>query len=407
MRIIFINRFFYPDHSATSQLLTDLAFFLGRAGHEVHVICSRLRYDDPRARLPARERVDGVEVHRVWSSRFGRLLLPLRLVDYASFTLAALGRLGSLVRPGDLVVVKTDPPMLSIPVCRAMRSRQVLVVNWLQDLFPEVAAALGLPGFKGPLTTLLTLWRNRSLERAAANVVLGARMRERLLAEGLAPGSIRVIHNWAQGETLARQAAEAPALRRQWGLENTFVAAYSGNLGRAHDYRTMLDAARLLADTPGLVFLFIGGGTLLERLRREGEDLPNLRVLPYQPRERLGASLAVADVHLVCLRPELEGLIVPSKFYGIAAVARPTLFIGDPMGEIGAILAHAGAGLAVAPGEGRRLADILLDLRDHPDQVRRMGEAARATFTRSYTRGAACRQWLALIEKLAVTRACH
>ena len=27
MRVIFLNRYFYPDHSATSQMLSDLAFF--------------------------------------------------------------------------------------------------------------------------------------------------------------------------------------------------------------------------------------------------------------------------------------------------------------------------------------------------------------------------------------------
>jgi hypothetical protein len=41
VKIVFLNRYFFPDHSATSQLLSDVAFHLAEAGHEVHVICSR------------------------------------------------------------------------------------------------------------------------------------------------------------------------------------------------------------------------------------------------------------------------------------------------------------------------------------------------------------------------------
>ena len=71
MRLLFVNRYFHPDHSATSQMLSDLAFFLAGAGHEVCVVTSRQRYDDPAASLPAHERVDGVEVFRVRTTNFG------------------------------------------------------------------------------------------------------------------------------------------------------------------------------------------------------------------------------------------------------------------------------------------------------------------------------------------------
>lgn len=47
MKLIFLNRYFFPDYSATSQMLTDLAFHLAEVGHEVHVICSRQLYESP------------------------------------------------------------------------------------------------------------------------------------------------------------------------------------------------------------------------------------------------------------------------------------------------------------------------------------------------------------------------
>ena len=89
MKIVFVNRFYAPDHSATSQMLTDLAIALAAGGADVQVITSRLRYDDVAASLAPHEVIDGVEVHRVWTSRFGRGNLAGRALDYLSFYVAA------------------------------------------------------------------------------------------------------------------------------------------------------------------------------------------------------------------------------------------------------------------------------------------------------------------------------
>ena len=89
MRLYFLNRYFYPDHSATSQMLSDLAFDLARGGFDVIVVTSRQRYDDPSIELPAHETIDGVNVQRLWTSRFGRANLFGRAIDYITFYASA------------------------------------------------------------------------------------------------------------------------------------------------------------------------------------------------------------------------------------------------------------------------------------------------------------------------------
>src|ERR1700686_3795879 len=113
-RLIFINRFFSPDHSATSQILSDLAFDLAGAGREVHLVTSRQIYDDPKAALPDREILNGVDVHRVASTGFGRPRPLGRWMDYVSFYRSVKRRLNDIVRPGDIVIAKTDPPLMSV-----------------------------------------------------------------------------------------------------------------------------------------------------------------------------------------------------------------------------------------------------------------------------------------------------
>jgi glycosyltransferase involved in cell wall biosynthesis len=361
MKVVFINRYFYPDQSATSQLLTDLTCALCHAGLDVHVICSRQRYDDPHASLATQQDVDGAIVHRVWTTRFGRDRLLGRALDYATFYVSGALAMLKLLRRGDTLIAKTDPPLISIFAAAACKLTGAHQINWLQDIFPEVASELGANPLPPPLNSLLRRWRNLSLRSARLNVVLGERMRERLVGMGIPQDKIHIIENWAESGAAAPKAAVHSALRARMSLENKCVVGYSGNLGRAHEFRTLLTAAESLQEDTEIVFLMIGGGAGMSQLARAVEErgLKNFRFLPYQPRESLADALAAADVHWVSLLPALEGLIVPSKFYGILAAARPVIFIGDQDGELAREIRGCGCGATVAIGDTPELERLL------------------------------------------------
>lgn len=405
MKIVFVNRFAWPDHSATSQMLSDLAVGLARAGYDVGVITSRQCYDDPGADLPAHETVGGVAIHRIWTSRFGRGRLAGRALDYLSFYLNAAVAVLRIVGRGDVVVVKTDPPMLSVVVGPLARLRGASVVNWLQDVFPEVAAALGVRGFGGVFGRFARWLRNVSLRRATMNVAIGQRMAARLEAQGVPRDRIAVIHNWADGEMVAPIDHRVNRLRETWCLGEKFVVGYSGNFGRAHEFTTLLDAAEQLRNDPDTVFLFIGGGHQHDAMRAAivNRGLAHRFVFqPYQPRETLRESLGVPDVHWVSLRPELEGLIVPSKFYGIAAAGRPAIVIGDPDGEIGTVVREAECGVCVRQGDAAGLVAAIGKLQNDQALRERMGRNARNVFEQRYDKSIAIEKWRRLLEGMAV-----
>ncbi len=396
--LVFINRFFAPDHSATSQLLSDLAFALARQGADVKVITSRQLYDNPSIQLDPEEIIQGVHVTRIATSQFGRDGLLGRAVDYATFYLSATRLLLNRLRPGDVVIAKTDPPLLSLCAGFAARKRGATLVNWIQDLFPEVATALDLRPVR-VAEPLLRRLRNRSLQQAACNVVLGYRMKDRLLQAHIEADQIAVIPNWADGQQIRPIRAEDNPLRTEWELTDRFVVGYSGNMGRAHDFKTLIDAAALLRSNPRIVFLLIGSGA--HKAWLEGEihrrELSNVLLKPYQPRPLLAQSLGAPNVHLVSLQPSLEGLIVPSKFYGVAAAGRPTIFLGDSSGEIPRILQQEHCGLCVGIGDGHKLARVIADLSTQPNTVERMGMAARRLFERQFDKPIAVTQWEQLL----------
>lgn len=397
MRVYFVNRFYAPDHSATSQMLSDLATHLAKIGTRVTVVTSRLRYDHPAAKLPPRESMEGVSVRRMPSSRFGRHGFLGRAMDYLSFQLSATLFVMRHARAGDVVVAMTDPPLVSVSVGWAARNRGASSVNWLHDLFPEVASELGVRILQGPLSRLLAWLRNRSLRAAASNVVLSDSMRKRILALEVDPKSLAVIPNWADGAELRAIGRSPNQLRREWSLDGKFVVGYSGNMGRAHDFETIMEAAHVLRDETDVAFLFVGGGSQARRIAGEARSLPNVILKPYQPRSLLAQSLSAADVHLVSLRPQLEGLVVPSKFYGIAAVGRPTIFLGDCDGEIARLVKQNDCGFAIAAGDVNGLVARITELRDLTALRERLGHNARRLFDERYDSRIAFESWRKLL----------
>jgi colanic acid biosynthesis glycosyl transferase WcaI len=394
-RVVFVNRYFYPDHSATSQLLSDLAFHLAANGVAVTVVTGSQAYDDASVRLPPRERVQDVEIHRIPTTRFGRANLWGRGLDYLTFYLISLWTLIVLLRRGDIVVAKTDPPLISIVAAVAARLRGATLVNWVQDLFPEVATALRVTGMR-VVSPMLCALRNLSLRAATCNVAIGEGMASRFLAQGVDADRVQVIHNWCCAPDLQPIPSEQVALRHAWGLADKFVVGYSGNMGRAHEFETILGAARLLVPDPEIVFLFIGDGAQRARIAAQAEEwgLANITFRPYQPLRSLGESLCVPDVHLVSLRRELEGLIVPSKFYGIVAAGRAVIHIGSPSGEMSRLIAQAGCGISIDPGNARGLAAAIEQLALDPKLCRAMGERARALHRQRFDRRLALDLWL-------------
>jgi colanic acid biosynthesis glycosyl transferase WcaI len=402
-RLFFINRYFFPDHSATSQILSQLAFHLAESGHNVHVITSRQLYDDPDARLDVEDIHRGVVVHRLATTKRGRSRLLGRSFDYLSFYLSAWRLLNSLADRNDILIPMTDPPLLSILAWRLSHRRGSYVINWLQDIYPEVATELGVPLIKGPISKILSLARNASLRSADVNVVVGTRMAQKVSQLGVSSDRINVIPNWCDDEAIVPVGKDANPLRAEWHLQNKFVVGYSGNLGRAHEFETILAASKRLKNTPDIIFLLIGGGHWNADLAQQAQEAglsDKFLFLPYQSNEVLRYSLSVPDVHWVSLRPELEGLIVPSKVYGIAAAGRPIIAVTAKDGEIARLIKAHDCGLVVEPGNSEEMAKAILQLSAKDEARIGMGLRARAMLDAEFTHRHAFRRWKNVVDTL-------
>lgn len=401
-RIVFINRYYRPDHSATSQLLTDLTLNIQHRDIEIHVITSRMYYSEKKENLSGYEVLESVHVHRVWTTTFGRNKLIGRAIDYFSFYLTSFIKILVIAKKNDLLIAKTDPPLISVIAAVGAKIKRAKLVNWLQDVFPEIAKSLEVKAISyGLVYSFLKCIRNWSLKVADKNIVLDEAMKSKIADEIHSSNSLEVISNWVVGDVSAIDKSKN-YLVEQWGLDEKFVVGYSGNLGRAHDYISILEAVNELKSYDDIIFLFIGGGSGYEYLKVKARDneLKNIIFQPYQNINILSYSLSVPDIHLVSLENKLEGLIVPSKFYGILAVSKPMIMIGDEYKGLGKLVRDHDIGNVVPCGNGKNLASKILFMKCSPCYMSDCVHNASKLHREKFRRSIAIERWNNLINKI-------
>lgn len=373
--VLFINRVYPPDDMASGQMLAHLAEGLAREGWRVTVLTSRTRPG-----TPGWEVLNGVGVARVAGVAFSRSSHWRRALAYGSLY-PVFGWKALRLPRHDCVVTMTDPPLqlLLAPFIRWIKRTRA--VHWAQDLYPELAVELGVLKKEGWASRLLTRISTFALRRHDTVAAVGSCMARRVRARGVPEERVRVIPNWAPFSVAETVPAEAVAFRRAHGwAEDEFVLMYSGNFGLAHPFEAILDAAAgLLARRARFRFVFAGNGPRETWLREQtaARGLENVFFLPRQPLDQLPVMLAAADAHVATMENNLNGLVVPSKVYGILAVGRPCLFIGPADCEAADLVRRTGAGAVVEEENGEDLARILSGWRDQADQFAVIRERAR------------------------------
>jgi colanic acid biosynthesis glycosyl transferase WcaI len=395
-RLLVLNQYYWPGVEATAQLLTELCEALAEE-MDVRVVTGVLHGHEEEPRDLVR---NGVRVIRVPSTSFERSKVAARASNYITYLANALLRSLRGLRP-DVVICMTDPPIIAdIALLVARRYRAPLVVI-SQDVFPEIAVQLKRwenPALMRLLRSLVSLY----LRRADRVVAIGETMRKRLEEKGARPERVRVIPNWVDTKRL-RPSEDGNQWASAVGLDGKFVVMHSGNVGHAQDLDSLVRSATFLRDLNDLRIAIIGMGARHAELVALSEQLEvdQVRFLYYQPRGVLPHSLSAADVHVVGLASGLAGYVVPSRLYGILAVARPVIVAADVESETAQVVEEAGCGIVVLPGRPELLARAIRDAHDGKYDLDAMGARGREWVEREADRSVAVARYRELLRDLA------
>ena len=359
--VVFFNRVYPPMRGASGRVLRDLARAFAEKGWQVTIVAT-----GPKAR---REYDGSIRVVRVKASPKGRS-------SFSHFSLwLKMFWSGLNVPRHDLVVSMSDPHLL-IVACRFVSFlKRSSHIHWCQDLYPDILPALGIHIPRGRVNLFRKLTR-AAMKKCDKVVTIGRCMAKKLTHGGITPNKVAVIPNWPDYELLSaenyarmknhpvRQVDRAKGARPfdqlfRDGEERKFRVLYSGNLGRAHPVETVLQAAIILnKDHPEIEFVFVGDGPNFEKLAHERarHGLDNIRLMPYQPATRLRELMESGDLHLITMKHESAGMLVPCKLYAALAVNRPCVLVGPEDCETAEIIRDFKAGSIVPQYKPEQLA---------------------------------------------------
>ncbi|NBR64170.1 MAG: glycosyltransferase WbuB, partial [Verrucomicrobia bacterium] len=238
------------------------------------------------------------------------------------------------------------------------------LVPWMMDLNPDEAVAAGWLRQGSVMERFLRKALEKSFRQSAAIIALDRFMADRIAAKGVDRRKIHVVAPWAHEREVKPDPEESTEFRVRHGLEKSFVVMYSGNHSPCHPLSSVIDAAIRLKDEDKVRFLFVGGGTGWEEIRRikERENLTNVICLPYQPLEKVGASLGAADLHIVAMGDAFVGLVHPCKVYNLLSLGLPWIGIGPKESHLGDLLKELGDSSGcenVRHGDGAALAKLI------------------------------------------------
>jgi colanic acid biosynthesis glycosyl transferase WcaI len=229
------------------------------------------------------------------------------------------------------------------------------------------------------------------LRKADSVVALDDGMSERLRNAGAR--SVETIPNWADGSAIRADRTSGDVFRRRNRLTGRFIVLYSGNLGRAHRFDAVMEAAhRCMVEFPVVLFLFVGNGPRLPEVRGYASGMSNVRFLDYQPREELNALYNAADLHLVTLRDEVQGLLFPSKYAAALAAGKPVLLVGGNDTSLAREIRDKNLGW-VCSHETSAVMDAIADATKHPAKRESMTRNARRVFEARYSKTMAMQTW--------------
>jgi glycosyltransferase involved in cell wall biosynthesis len=358
VRILFLNQYFPPDPAPTGALFAEIADALQPRGHQVRFI-------------------DAGQEYRGGQGRPGRLRREL-------FALNRMLHHGIQEPQPDVVVSGTSPPCLAFVAQLIALRHRAESIHWCMDLYPEIAVALGeiKAGWLSRIAGGIMGW---SYRRTSTVVALDSDMAARLRKHGVNSQIIRPwVMNWRENPLPDAHST------------TNWTWLYSGNLGRAHEWQTLLEAQAILEkENRNISLVFQGGGPSwnVARSHADALGLKQIEWRPYVPESEVQSSLLQAQSLVVTQRVEVQGMLWPSKLALMLALPRPILFVGPVDGDISRSLRAMPHSGVYAPGDARGVATWLAQTKE-----RGLSEFAGNVVDPKAHRAACLEKWVEIVE---------
>jgi colanic acid biosynthesis glycosyl transferase WcaI len=386
-RLWVVSELYYPEETSTGYYLTRIAEGLTDK-FEVKAISGQPNYSARGTKAAKTEVRNKVEIFRVFGTTLDKNVIAFRLTNMAtlgfSVFLAAVRRF----RPGDRVLVVTNPPAMPFVAALAALLRGAAYSLLIHDNYPEILIAAGKMK-ETSLSVRVLAFFNRWLYKHSARIIVVGRDMLELVGRKTAglDVPISVIPNWAELETVSPAPRTSNALLSELGIEDKFVILYAGNMGPPNDLESIIRAAEILLPDPHVHFVFLGAGVKKLWLVKQVRDrsLTNVSVLDPKPRSEQIVFLNACDISVVSLVDKMLGVSMPSRTYNILAAGKPIIGLTERGSELDRIIEEEKVGWNVPPHDPNQLVSAIRQAYSRREELDAMGRRARAAAEAKYS----------------------
>lgn len=369
-KLLICSQVYWPDTSSVSQHLSDLCEYLVSNGWQLRVISSALPYEDQKGSFKAFEVYQGVEIERLKHAKFSKKSTLGRLCTFFSFQLALFIKLLFKSKSHyDYLLVTSVPPLLPFVVAFIAKIKNKQVLYWALDIQPHLALATGLIKERSLKASIFKICNKFTLNNIKSALTLDKDMKQTLAKDGLKESQIHICPVWP---VLLRKCHynrnnNPFRLKNHWGEKQ--IIMYSGNFAYCHSLETILLTSQKLINYPHFHFVFIGGGSQLQRVKNHERNQDNLVHYPFQKREDLHLSLGASDYQVVVMGDETLGLSHPNKIYAAMLAKKVIIYVGPQKSFIAKHLKNCPGNILVCHGEVDLLIEKLIQLDQNRDRL--------------------------------------
>lgn len=409
--LLIFAHYYIPDVASTGQILKELAEGLLDT-FRVTVVCTVPSYTGVIAQQYKthkfyEEDINNVHVIRISVPEFSKADKMSRIRNILSYFSGAM-QITEMIGKVDFVYSISQPPILGgmLGVYAKWRKKAKFIYN-IQDFNPEQTIAVKYSDNNFILGLMLKLDKF-SCSHSDLVITVGRDLGETLERRfsGKNVPNYTIINNWMDEKKLyplPLDNSKVSAFRNLHDFGDDFVIMYSGNIGLYYDLEGILAVIEKFkpgtktADGRNVRFVFVGGGSLVDTLEVyvSQHHMDNVEFLPYQSQSDLIYSLNSADVHWCISAKGIKGVSCPSKYYGIAAVAKPVLAVLEKGSEIRTIIEDTESGICCNPGDYVAVEDGIRWFLEHAGDVEymAMGEKGHKNLLDNLTKDISIRKY--------------
>ena len=367
--LVITCQYYPPDFAATGQLIENLSNGLSEKNVKIKIFTSMPNYAFTEKDPPLREKKNNKLIIRSRISRIWKIKKGNKLVNGLIFSFSCLSKILFMNKNSTSLIITSAPPFLPLLFLALYKMRKFKFILVVYDIYPDVLINLKIFPDNFILFKCWKQLNNYIYKYASSIVVLTESMKKNIIANNDSiEKKVKVIPSWSIVQDIEPISKQNNWFAKKYDLVHKFVVMYSGNQGRNHDLKTLIESANNLKNYKDIVFCLIGDGpqnlylkTLCKKL-----NLKNCIFLPYQEKDVLPFSFTSADLAIISINSEADGLIAPSKLYGHLAASNPICVISPKDSYLQKMIKKYKFGKWFENGNHKDLSDWIISLKDLP-----------------------------------------